>query len=134
MWGASHWTARFLVVVMLVSSFGPLTTACATLPGAMHCVRHAVSGRTPQTAMSCHHAQSQPAQSESSESSFHSTDTNCCQHHCCCGAVTSEWVQPASNVPCALRLMAKPARLAQSTVLHSNTIFGHDSARAPPLG
>jgi hypothetical protein len=141
MWEGSRWTARFLVLVMLVSSFGPLTMACAAQTGAMHCMRKPVSGPPAQTAMPCHHhamARSKPAQSESSpgkssETSLQATnDGDCCQNHCCCGATTSEWAQPASNLLSCLSLLIEPARLTQSAALHASDISGHDSARAPP--
>ena len=150
MWEVSHWTARFLVLVMLVSSFGPLTMACATPPGAMHCMRKAVSGPPAQPAMQCHHAmaQSKPLRPESSpvtsspvksssvkssEASFQATDDgNCCQNHCCCGATTSGWAQPASNLLSCLGLPIEPARPAQGAALYARDISGDDSARAPP--
>jgi len=138
MWGASRWTARFLLLVMLASAFGPLAMACATQPEAMHCVRQSVSAQAAQPAMPCHHAmaQSKPPQPESSrvessEASFQAVD-NCCQNHCCCGATTSEWAQPASNLLSFLSLLIEPARPPQSAALHSSDISGHDSARAPP--
>ena len=134
----SHWTARFLVLVMLVSSFGPLTMACAAAPGAVHCMRKAVSGPPAQPAMQCHHAmaRSKPHRSESSpvkssEASFQATN-DCCQNHCCCGATTSEWAQPASNLLSCLSLLSEPARPAQGAALYARDISGDDSARAPP--
>ena len=140
MWGASSWTARFLVLVMLVSSFGPLTMACAGPLGAMHCMRKPVSGPPTQPAMPCHHAmaQSKAPQSESSkvgssEASFQaSDDDDCCKNHCCCGATTSEWARPASNLLGFLSLLIEPASPSQSAVLQSIDISGYDSARAPP--
>jgi len=140
MWEASRWTARFLVLAMLVSSFGPLTMACAAPPGAMHCMRKRVSGPPAQPAMQCHHAmaQSKPHRSESSpvtssEPSLQATDDgNCCQNHCCCGATTSGWAQPASNLLSCLSLLIEPARPAQGAALYARDISGDDSARAPP--
>ena len=145
MWEVSHWTARFLVLVMLVSSFGPLTMACAAPPGAMHCMRKAVSEPPAQPAMQCHHAmaQSKPPRPESSpvtsspvrssEASFQATDDgNCCQNHCCCGATTSGGAQPASNLLSCLGLPIEPARPAQGAALYARDISGDDSARAPP--
>ncbi|HXY77652.1 MAG TPA: hypothetical protein VEH47_02480 [Candidatus Acidoferrales bacterium] len=140
MWEASRWTARFLVLVMLVSSFGPLTMACAALPGAMHCMRRAVPGPPAQPAMPCHHAMAhskltRPESSpvESSEASFQaSNDGNCCQNHCCCGATTSEWAQPASNLLSCLSLLIEPARFAPGAALYARDIPGLDFARPPP--
>ncbi len=77
--------------------------------------------------------ESSPDPSESSEPSFQATDDgNCCQNHCCCGATTSEWAQPASNLLSCLSLLIEPARPAQSAALYARDISGHDSARAPP--
>ena len=143
MWGLSRWTARFLVLVMLVSSFGPLTMACAAQAGDMHCVRRPMSASMPtpaaQPEMPCHHAMAQsksprPASSQvqSSETSFQATDENCCKNHCCCGATTSEWAQPASSLLSLLSLLIEPAPPSQSAFPQSSHISGHDSARAPP--
>jgi len=133
MWGASRWTARILLVVMLVPAFGPMATACAARPEPMHCMRQPMSAHTAQPAMPCHHAmaQSKAPQPESSETSFQAVD-NCCQNHCCCGATTSEWAQPASGLLSFLGLPIEPARPVQSAGLHSSDISLQDSARAPP--
>ena len=144
MWGVSRWTARFLLLVMLVPAFGPLTMACVAQPEAMHCMRHpesaSMSGLSAQPEMPCHHAmaQSKPPRAESSpvESSEASlqagNDDNCCQNHCCCGATTSEWAQPASNLLSFLSLLIEPAQASRDSAAQSTDIFGHDSARAPP--
>jgi hypothetical protein len=135
MWGASRWTARFLLLVMLVPAFGPMAMPCAALPQAMHCMRRPVSAHAAQPTMPCHHAmaQSEPPQRESSETSFQpANNDNCCQNHCCCGATTSEWARPASGLLCFLNLLIEPARPLASAELQSSDISGHDSARAPP--
>jgi len=59
MWGASRWTARFLLLVMLAPAFGPLALARAAQPEAMQCMRQSVSERSEQPAMQCHHAMAQ---------------------------------------------------------------------------
>jgi hypothetical protein len=146
MWGAFRWTARFLLLVVLAPVYGPLAMACSARPAAMHCVRQPISGQpmsastsahAAQTAMPCHHgaSQSKATQSESPEISFQDTnDGNCCPNHCCCGATTSEWAQPASSSVPFLNLLIEPAHLAQNAPLLSSDIYGHDSARAPPRG
>ena len=139
MWGASRWTARFLLLVMLAPAFGPLALARAAQPEAMHCMRQSVSVHSAQPAMPCHHAmaQKQPtppesSQVESSEASFQAVD-GCCQNHgCCCCATTSEWARPTSSLLSCLNLLIEPARPPRSAVLQSSDISGHDSARAPP--
>src|SRR5208282_1624296 len=132
MWGASRWTARFLLLVMLAPAFGPLAMAQCAQPAAMRCcMRQSVQSAPP--AMPCHHAMAQPSRSESSETSLQATNNgNCCQNHCCCGATTSEWAQPASNLLSGLSLPSEPARPKQGAALYARDIPGDDSARAPP--
>jgi hypothetical protein len=140
MWGVSRWTARFLLLVILAPALEPLAMACSARPEAMHCMRHSVSVHSAQPVMQCHQAmaQSKPPQSESTEvesaePSFQaSNDGNCCQNHCCCGATTSEWAQPASRLLSFLSLLIEPARPSPSAVRKSADTSGHDSARAPP--
>jgi len=125
---------------MLAPVIGPMALPCAALPQAMHCMRqsmsgHAASEHAAQPAMPCHHAmaQTEPLQPESSETSFQpASNGNCCQNQCCCGATTSEWAQPASNLLSCLSLLIERALLVQSAELQSSDISGHDSARAPP--
>src|SRR5271157_5145763 len=105
MWGAYRCAAGFLLLVMLVPAFGPVVMPCAAQPQGTHCVRKAISSHA---AMSCHHAmgQTHPTRAESSQgqpegellqASFEAANLGkCCQSHCCCGATTSEWAQPAS--------------------------------------
>jgi hypothetical protein len=133
MWGPFRWAARFLLLVMLAPAYEPLAMACAARPEAMHCMRQPVSAQVAQPAMPCHHAmaKSKAPQPESSETSFQAVNS-CCHEHCCCGATTSEWAQPVSGPLSCLSLLIEPARLAQSAVLRSSDLFGHDSARAPP--
>ena len=155
MWGI-RWTARFLLLVMLAPAYEPLAMACAVQPGATHCLRQSLSGslsgstpgsmsasvpaRGSHPEMPCHHAtaqstQPQPesSQGESSETSFQAaSDDNCCKTHCCCGAITSEWAQPASGLRSFLGLPIGPAQPSQGVTPHSIDISGHDSARAPP--
>ena len=86
--------------------------------------------------MPCHHgmaAQSASANVEVSGPSVAATDSkDCSRNHCCCGATTFEWAQPASNLLSVLSLLIEPARLSYSADVHTADISGHDSARAPP--
>jgi len=140
MWGASRWTARFLLLVMLAPAYGPLAMAQCAQPEAMHCVRQPMSAQAAQPAMPCHHAmaQSKPpqpesSQGESSDLSFQATNTDdCCQNHCCCGATTSERARPVSSLLSFFSLLIETARPSQSAEFQSCDIFGQDSARAPP--
>lgn len=131
-WAASRWTARCLLLVMLVPAFGPLAMA---QPGAMHCLRPIVSTHTVAREMPCHHAMAhaQSTTSTFSEAALQADDSNCCANHCCCGAFTSEWAQPASRLLSFLSPLVEPAGLAQGARLRSSNVVGLDSARAPPL-
>jgi hypothetical protein len=138
MCSASRWIARLLLLVMLAPAFGPLATAHAAQPGAMHCLRQPVSVHPAQPAMQCHHAmaQSKPSQPESSpvdssEASFRAVANCCLNHDCCCRVATLEWAHPAFRLLSFLSLLIEPAPASQSTILLSSDISGHDS-RAPP--
>src|SRR5271155_2760120 len=137
-----RWTARFLLLVMLAPAYEPLAMAWITRPAAMHCMRESLSGSTsgstsahvPQLSMPCHHAMaesapSQPESSQSSETSIQSAnDDNCCKNHCCCGAITSEWAQPASGLLSFFSLLIGRAQPSQGETPRSTGIPGHDSA------
>jgi hypothetical protein len=138
MWGF-RWSARFLLLVMLAPVYEPLAMARAYQPGPMHCCqRKSLSAGSARPAMPCHHGMAEAAQSESftvevSEPSVAATNgKECCQNHCCCGATTSEWAQPAFHLLSVLHLLIEPARLSYNAELHTANISGHDSARAPP--
>lgn len=126
-----RWTAKFLMLVVLVPIFGPIAMAQCAQPGASHCTRQPMAA---QPAMPCHHAmaQSKPSQPETSESFQASNDGNCCHDHCCCGATTSEWAHPASNHLCFVSLLIEPALPLIITARVSAFFAGPDSARAPP--
>jgi hypothetical protein len=137
MWGSYRWAARFLLLVVLVPSFGPLTMACAAQT--QERLPQPIATPSEQSAMPCHHAMAQAKRQQPatlvrpSEVSFQSSDSgDCCHDHCCCGATTSEWAQPASNLLSCLHLLVEPAPPLQAAALQSRGIFGIDSARAPP--
>jgi hypothetical protein len=133
-----RWTAGILLLVMLVPAFGPLAMACAARPEAAHCKRQAISTHVVQPEMPCHHAMASPVapQPESSENlqvaSFQAASDDCCSDHCCCGALTSEWARPVSNLLSFVSLLSEPAQRSQHTAPQSVELFGYDSARAPP--
>jgi hypothetical protein len=130
-WTANRWTASCLLLVMLVPAFGPMAMAQA---GAVHCLRPMASAQTVAPEMPCHHstAHARPTASKSSEALLQADDSNCCANHCCCGAFTSNWAQPASRLLSSLTLLIEPAHSSRSAVLRSNDIFELDSTRAPP--
>jgi hypothetical protein len=135
---AYNWAARFLLLVMLAPAYEPLAMAqCCAKPQAMHCMRMSAAAQKSRSAMPCHHmmAESKAAESRSSESvapSFQSGNDDCCQRHCCCGAITSEWAQPAASWLSSLNLTIEPAQTRPVAIPQSTGFFGHDSARAPP--
>jgi hypothetical protein len=132
-----RWTAKFLLLVMFATAFGPLAMAQA-MQGSMHCMRKPVAARTSgdvaRPAMPCHGAMAMAMASppESSEKSFQASDDNCCQNRCCCGATTSEWAHAAGSQQSFLGLLIESSRSAQNAILQSTDIFGQDSARPPP--
>jgi hypothetical protein len=130
MWGTYRWVAGFLLLVMLVSSLGPMAMACAVQPQAMHCVRHTASADAAQPMMPCHHAMAQ-LQAPLPDVLLQAT-SDCCKTHCCCGATTSEWGQAPPSHLFFLNLLLELAHPAKSAVVHSIDLFGQDSARAPP--
>jgi hypothetical protein len=128
-----RWTARFLLLVMLVPAVGPLALARVGAPQAMHCIRQPL--RTPlsaQPGMQCHHGMALTPQPASPQESFNSLD--CCSgnHDCCRGLKTSEWASPASNQLLIISLLIEPALRAQAAAGVSPDLLGRDSARAPP--
>ena len=121
MWEGSRWTARFLVLVMLVSAFGPLTMASA--PSREPCTACASHWLGTRHNRRCHaimrwHRRSRTGLIISSltfifELRFRLPIGNCCQNDCCRGATTSEWAQPASHFLSRLSLLIEPARPTQ---------------------
>jgi hypothetical protein len=130
MWGTFRWAARFLLLVMLAPAYQPLAMACMVRPDATHCMRVPASVQTATPAMPCHHAMAQ-SHAPQLEASFEASG-NCCDHHCCCGATTSEWAQPAPRPLSFLNLLIELAPPSHCPALHSSEISGNDSARAPP--
>jgi len=134
-----RWTARFLLLLMLVPAFGPLALAGVAPPEGMHCMRRPVtaSPASAERAMHCHHGGPQSATQNvaspaSSEASFRSLDC-CCQHcDCCRSSKTSEWARPACNHFSFASLLIEPALLASAAPRLSAPLIGADSARAPP--
>lgn len=147
-----RWTARFLLLVMLVPAIGPLALGRVAPPGAMHCMRRpllaAAVASSAQPAMHCHQAAQeteaaqngaaqngalQTSRPASSETSFRSLDCCCCNRDCCCrGLKTSEWARPATNHLSFVSLLIEPAVPTLVTASASAVLTGPDSARAPP--
>jgi hypothetical protein len=134
-----RWTARFLLLAMLLPAFGPLALARADQPGAMHCMRKPLqsTAQSNQPAMHCHHAMAQsPAPQTSApqtpEKSFRSLDCCCQNHDCCRGLRTSEWARPASNLLSYVSLLIEPAPAPHFATQLSSVPAGKNSTRAPP--
>ncbi|MBZ5655522.1 MAG: hypothetical protein LAO56_09620 [Acidobacteriia bacterium] len=127
-----RWTAKFLLLAMLLPAFGPLALARADQPEAMHCMRTPV--QTVQPAMHCHHGMAQAPAQEAPERSFRALG-GCCQNHDCCrGLKTSGWARPASNLLPYVSLLVEGAPTAQLAAQISANLPGQDSTRAPPRG
>jgi hypothetical protein len=125
-----RWTARFLLLAMLLPVCGPLALARADHPEAVHCIRQPVQSAQP--AMRCHHAMAQTPAEESSEESFRSLDC-CCQNHDCCRSLkTSGWARPAGNLLSYVSLLTGRAPASQLAAHISADPTGQDSTRAPP--
>jgi len=137
-----RWTARFVLLLMLVPAIGPLALAYVAPANGMHCMRRplaaasqAAAGAASETAMHCHHGAVQtPAVTADSEASIYSRD--CCCHYggcCCCrGLTSSEWAQPAANHFSFLHERIGVALVPAVNVRVAAFIGGPDSARAPP--
>ena len=120
-----RWTARLLVLVMLVPAVGPL--AMAHVPRAMgpHCERHAV-----QTAVHCHGmTMAAPSPYEASLTAF----GPCCTDHACCrGLATLRWAKVMPQLSGHLGLSVQGAVSGSRTHFVASLRSGRDSARAPP--
>jgi hypothetical protein len=122
-----RWTAKFLLLAMLLPVCGPLALARTGEPEAMHCMRKPV-----EPAMHCHHAMAQARAQEGPAESFRAL-AGCCQNHDCCrGLKTSEWARPASNLFSYISLLIEPAPASQLAAHRSADPAGQDSTRAPP--
>jgi hypothetical protein len=119
-----RWTAKLLLLVMLVPAFGPLAPARASQQGSPHCAH-----QTAKPAMQCHHGM---AMAPSSEASFRALDNCCPNHDCCRGLKTSEWARPASDLLSCISLLIEHAPASRGEVLPSTDVSQYDSARAPP--
>ena len=143
-----RWTARFLLLVMLVPAFGPLALARVGAPAGMHCMRRPLAAeqdRAAEPAMHCHHSavqsagQSAPQAAESQTSaaapaaSLRSLDCCCGQHcDCCRNSKTSEWARPAATHLSVISVLIEPAPAAHFVTRPATLFTGPDSARAPP--
>jgi hypothetical protein len=153
MWGMNRWASKFLIAVMLAPSIGPLAMPCAAMPSGMHVPATAQSNSSraetaadsAQPMMHCHHAMAgmgsgqadKPANVASSESTSAPgvrSGESCCESHCCCGAMTSEWAQPAANSLRFDSLFIESAVVIRNIGWESQDRSGPDAARAPPRG
>jgi len=121
--------ARLLVLVMIVSAFGPLAMARAAQPQAPHCLRHAT-----KPVMQCHHGMSMALeQSEpTTETSFQAADQCCSNHDCCRGMAAPRWAQPQSQLTAQQTQPTSPAVHTSVTEFAPSAFADIDSARAPP--
>jgi hypothetical protein len=129
-----RWTARFLLLVMLVPAFGTLALARATAPEAMHCARHPLgqSAHATEADMPCHHGMAMAPQAESPATSFSAVNSCCDDHNCCRGLKTSEWARPAAALLKLVDLLIEPAAPQRPATRVSADLVKQDAARAPP--
>jgi hypothetical protein len=147
--GMSRWASRFLIAVMLAPSIGPLAMPCAAMPGGMRGSATALSrssktetaANSAQPVMHCHDAMpsmgSEPVgEPESGSASVVGVRSreNCCDSHCCCGAMTSEWATPAANGLRFDSFFVEAAKVAKLSGWESQDPSSPDAARAPPRG
>jgi len=121
-----RWTARFLLLAIVLPVCGPLALARTEQP-AMHCMR-----KPAQPAMHCHHGMAQAPAQEAPEKSFGALDACCQNHDCCRGLKTSEWARPASNLLSCVSVSIERAPASQTATHVSADPAGQDSTRAPP--
>lgn len=129
-----RWTAKVLLLVILVPAFGPLALARTPAPAAMHCMRQPLRQAAPaaQLAMHCHHGMGQAPPPDSHEASVRALDCCCSNHDCCRSLKTSERACPAANRLSFASLLIEPS-LAAPIIHHvSANLIAPDSARAPP--
>jgi hypothetical protein len=137
-----RWTARFLLLIMLVPAVGPIALARVADPSAMHCMRRPLqSAPTAEPVMHCHggamsnegtqSAGSPTPFASSSAASVRSLDC-CCNHDCCRGVKTSEWASLSPAQQSFANLRIEPATIAPLVTATATTSLGPDSARAPP--
>jgi hypothetical protein len=148
-----RWIAKFVVLVMLVPTFGPLALASLAPMEGMHCMRRPL-GAPPgaETAMHCHEgmpsqaergserrsdqgleksSEQAAASSASSEASFRAPD--CCRNHDCCRSVaTSERAHLTGLRSSYVSLRVEVILSALAAARISSALIGSDSARAPP--
>jgi hypothetical protein len=125
-----RWTARFLLLAMLLPVCGPLALARTDQSEAMHCMRKQAQAIRPTR--QCHHGMAQTPAQEAPEKSFCALD-GCCQNHDCCrGLKTSGWARPAGNLLSYVSLLTERAPASQLVAHLSADPAGQDSTRAPP--
>lgn len=132
----SHWTARFLVLVMIAPALGPMALARSTEPRAPHCLRQRVAA---PPAMPCHHEMAESKSTEPESSSLQSPETSfqadhsCCQNHdCCCRIANSGSVLLASVLAGSFHPLIGRSGPVRNKLSRSKDVFRQDSARAPP--
>ncbi len=146
-----RWLAKFVVLVMLVPTFGPLALARLAPVEGVHCMRRPLGAARAlpgaEAAMHCHEvmpsraerssgqgsepsAQAAPSPA-SSEASFRSPD--CCRNHDCCRSVAkSERAHLTGLCSSHVSLRIEPAASTVAATRISSALVGAHSARAPP--
>ncbi|HTZ31847.1 MAG TPA: hypothetical protein VLT90_15320 [Terriglobales bacterium] len=123
-----RWTAKLLVLVMLVPAFGPLALARASQSMGSHCQRQAA-----RPAMECHHGVAMAPEPQSPEASFRAINRCCDDHACCRGLATLRWAEAERQFSVDPAKRPEIAPLAAEPDLIPAVLNEADSARAPPL-
>jgi len=153
-----RWIAKFVTLVMLVPTVGPLALARVVPMEGMHCMRRQLSGAAApsgaEAALHCHEgmpqrAEQDPGQSSkrskqgseesshaaalsaSSEASFRAPD--CCGSHDCCRSVAASGRAHLTTIRSSYVSLGIDAAASALAAAHiSSALLGADSARAPP--
>lgn len=129
----NRWTAKFLLLVMLVPSMLPFAFARTQELQAPHCARQMAKAPMPCHGMAMPEDPTSASQPSSGETSFHATDNCCANHNCCRGLKTSEWARPATSLLSSIALLVEHAPAIQPNAFASSDVSLLDTARAPPL-
>jgi hypothetical protein len=114
-----RWIARYLLLVALVGTFGPLARAATTAPPHACCVRKAL-----------HHCHDSGGL-ETEQLVIRGTD--CCNHECCRAVTSARWAHARPSAAASFAQNVE-AYLDRSTPVSPNTeVSSFQSARAPPL-
>jgi hypothetical protein len=129
----NRWTAKFLLLVMLIPSMLPFAFSRTQELDAPHCARQMAKAPIPCHGMAMPEEPPSARQPSSSETSFHAADNCCANHDCCRGLKTSEWARLAATPGSTVHFQVEHSASTHTAAFASTGAFHLDSARAPPL-